>query len=293
MDTPSKQEARIGQLLNELSIYFEREKVFPELKSQQGAHLPVDFALCIDDFLAIIEYNGAQHYQPINKTPEAVDAWKRLNTNGNSRLNFTKKYDIPYLVIHYLDHTKLPEIIKKFVNDIQQHSQQQKIKYTKNTKGYFGSYPYRKFEATEVLSQKPSTNPLELTKNSQLGFVKLGQDTILWTQSGLDKLRAQIDQSQQTIKKYEAVTAKLIMNISDLEQQLEQYQWPATAESIPDFTAKFRKSDAPKSPLTTEAKIYIHLLASSYHLTGHEIKRKLANEYQQTISLTTIEKYIH
>lgn len=67
--------------------------------------------------------------------------------------------------------------------------------------------------------------------------------------------------------------------------------WSTPAQGIPDFESIFRKSTATKSPLTTEARIYIHLLATSYHLTNREIQAKLTTEYQQTISLSTIKRY--
>ncbi|WP_125769856.1 hypothetical protein [Companilactobacillus furfuricola] len=104
MSSNSKGEEAVNDFLKTKNVLFERERTFSDLRSPtDNSPLPVDFAVNVNDFVGIIEYNGIQHYQPIGGTSEAADAWNRLSKNGSARLNFSKKQHIPLLIIHYKD----------------------------------------------------------------------------------------------------------------------------------------------------------------------------------------------
>ncbi|AKP67498.1 hypothetical protein [Companilactobacillus ginsenosidimutans] len=115
----SKGEDLVNSILIRKKISFVREKIFKDLKSpNDSSFLPVDFALDIGGSQAIVEYNGSQHYAPINKTPEAMDAWNRVSKNGQARILYCKQYNVPLLVIHYGDFERVEEILEKFILDV-------------------------------------------------------------------------------------------------------------------------------------------------------------------------------
>ncbi|WP_125567225.1 hypothetical protein [Companilactobacillus insicii] len=309
MDQPSSSESEIIDILNRHNIFFEREKIFSGLKGvTNNSSLPVDFAININGFLAIIEYNGAQHYRPINNTPSAIAAWRRLTKNGSARIKFATQNNIPLLVIHYKDRKAMKHLIPKFIEDIKFNIHDTKPRYTKNTKAYFAAFPYYNFDKTDDSPEAP-VNPLKMEKIEELGCFNIDH-AILWTQEGLETMMAREENYKSEIEQYKSVTSELVMHIHELEEQVEQQseliqsltepvseskkdsKSQAVNQNLPDFIGRFRLNDSPRSRLTDDAKTFIRLLSSQYSNDLFEIHRFLKINYDENISVPTIKKCV-
>lgn len=307
MEQPSTSESEIIEILNRHNIFFEREKVFHELKSvNDETLLPVDFALNINGFLAIIEYNGAQHYRPINNTPSSIAAWRRLTKNGSARIKFAEKNNIPLLVIHYKDRKAMKHLIPKFIEDVKFNIHDTKPRYTKNTKAYFSAFPYYNFDKTADTPDAP-VNPLKLEKIEELGCFNIDH-AILWTKEGLETMVAREENYKSEIEQYKNVTSELVLHIHELEEQVDQQSdliqsltepdtdsLPRTESNkvnLPDFIGRFRLNDSPRSRLTDDAKTFIKLLSNRYSNDLFEIHRFLKINYDENISVPTIKKCV-
>jgi hypothetical protein len=63
----SKGENLIEEILKENDIQYVKEYYFKDLIGEGGAYLRFDFAIIVDNKVyGLIEYNGIQHYQPID-----------------------------------------------------------------------------------------------------------------------------------------------------------------------------------------------------------------------------------
>ncbi|APX71451.1 hypothetical protein M5C72_11910 [Companilactobacillus allii] len=315
MEQPSEPESQIIGILNNMHILFDRERTFSNLISKtENVLLPVDFALNINGFLAIIEYNGSQHYKAKNNTDSAQDALRRLSANGTARLNYCSKNDIPILIIHYKDKEKIIKIISSFIDDVKNNIHGTTKAYTQHTKAYFRNIPYHTFEVDPTGPIKP----IQVHENDNLGYLSLSNDAIVWTKKELDTLLSRTKYYEQKVQQYKTVTADLVLTIDSLQHELvekdallqhvDSTQQPVEtieAETKPkiqlDFTDKystslefkgdFRKTNSPRSQLTDDAKIFIKAL-SKHHEKVSEIQDYLQNNYHENISLTTLKKCI-
>ena len=148
----SKYEAMVAQYLNDNKINFITQFTFPNCKNKKC--LRFDFCINIDDNNILIEYNGIQHYKPINffggnnsfeqlgMKFQVLDLIKKiyfflsneqLNPKGlvleletlsrveqriindNIKLNYTKNNDIPFIRIPY--HIKKYKDIYNFLDN--------------------------------------------------------------------------------------------------------------------------------------------------------------------------------
>ena len=319
MEQPSEPESQIIGILNNMQIVFDRERTFPNLISKtENVPLPVDFALNINGFLAIIEYNGSQHYKAKNNSASAQDALRRLCANGTARLNYCSKNNIPLLIIHYKDKEKLIKIISSFIDDVRNNLHGTTKAYTPHTKGYFKNIPYYTFGDVPT----GPIQPIQVHENDTLGYISLSNDAIVWTKKELDTLLARIDCYEQKIQQYKTVTADLVLTIDSLQHELERKdelinkQPEIVTEEItePEITKKepklqfefvnksnfteptefkgdFRKTNSPRSQLTDDAKIFIKSLSQN-HENVSEIQDYLQSNYNQSISLPTLKKCI-
>lgn len=300
MDQPSEPESQIIGILNNLQVLFDRERKFNDLRSKSDhSMLPVDFALNINGFLAIIEYNGAQHYAPKNNSESAKNAFRRLTANGTSRLNFCEKNNIPLLIIHYKDKDQIQTIIKSFIDDINNDLHNRTQKYTAHTKGFFHNVPYSAFQATP----DGPISPLQFQEDSNLGYLKLSPDAIVWTQTELNTLLARIDEYKEKVEQYQTITANLVLNIDSLRKELveknklleiksqpivaPESEVPANKETT--FNGKFRMTNSPRSRLTADARVFIKTLSVKYDDIS-KIQAFLSNKYNEKISLPTLKK---
>lgn len=221
MQALSKGEDLVNSILLRENIPFVREKTFKELKSAVNSTLlPVDFALNIQGYQAIIEYNGYQHYQPTSGTPEAVDAWNRLSKNGQNRINFAKFYNVPLLVIHYNDYEQVNSIVLKFIDDVKLAVHGKNVKYTKNSKGYFAGYPYRRASDKGMIT---NTNPIEAVKNENNVYSVLA-NSIIMPKNIFETMKNKAKDNDEKIKKYQAVVGDCVLRISNLEDNVEGLQ---------------------------------------------------------------------
>jgi len=94
----SKYEAMVAQYLNDKKINFITQFTFPDCKNKKC--LRFDFCINIDDNDILIEYNGIQHYKPINYFG-GNNSFEQRIINDNIKLNYTKNNDIPFIRIPY------------------------------------------------------------------------------------------------------------------------------------------------------------------------------------------------
>jgi len=316
---PSVPESQIIGILNNLRIVFDRERTFPNLISKaENVLLPVDFALNINGFLAIIEYNGSQHYKAKNSSTGAHEALRRLSSNGTARLDYCNKNNIPLLIIHYKDKDRLVKIVSDFIEDVKNSLHGTTKSYTAHTKGYFKNIPYGTFEDSPTGPIKP----IQVHKDDTLGYISLSNDAIVWTKKELNTLLARIRSYENKVNQYKSITADLVLTIDSLQHELKQKDAELSeqansvaAESnsavittpepkiklklVEDskpieietqkFNGSFRKTSSTRGPLTNEARIFIKSL-SEHHDTVTEIQKYLKENYHESVSLPTLKK---
>jgi len=100
----------ISKILNENNILYERQKTFDDCRNINK--LPFDFYL--PEFNICIEYNGKQHYEPIDYFG-GVDTLKYIVNNDNIKKEFCKNNQIKYFEIPYTE-KEIEKIIKKELN---------------------------------------------------------------------------------------------------------------------------------------------------------------------------------
>lgn len=311
MEQPSESESQIIGVLNNLHIVFDRERTFPDLISKnENVLLPVDFALNINGFLSIIEYNGSQHYKAMNSSTSAKNAFRRLSANGTTRLEYCNKNNIPLLIIHYKDKGKIIKIISDFIEDVKNNLHNNTKSYSAHTKGYFKNIPYSTFDAVPTGPIKP----IQLHENDTLGYMSLSNDAIIWTKKELDTLLSRITSYENKIEELKTVTADLILTINSLQHELEQknaelqsmqpdevsmtrpeprikldFINPAKVTEPEQFVGDFRKNSSPRSQITDEAKIFIRSLSIHYRKVS-DIQEYLKKNYHENISLPTLKR---
>lgn len=106
----SKGERYIEKVLIKYGVPFVREKGVLGLYSDRGRPLRFDFITP----LGVIEYNGIQHYEPIEFFG-GVEGYKTLVKHDNRKKEFTEDKNIPLHIIHYKDYERIPEIIEYII----------------------------------------------------------------------------------------------------------------------------------------------------------------------------------
>jgi len=109
----SSGEELISNILDGLNINYIREYKFHNCKNNRS--LPFDFYL--PDNNSCIEYNGKQHYEPINYFGGSI-TYNKTILRDNIKINFCKENNINLLVISYLD-KGVYNIIYDFINKVQ------------------------------------------------------------------------------------------------------------------------------------------------------------------------------
>lgn len=115
----SQGEKIIENFLKENKIQYVHQYKFSELKGNGGGMLYFDFAIFNKNELkALIEYNGKQHYEPIEFFGGKV-AFEKQQDNDNKKERFCKDNNIPLYIISYKEdlNNKL-KIIKENVYEI-------------------------------------------------------------------------------------------------------------------------------------------------------------------------------
>lgn len=226
----SKGEQAVVQVLNNLKIEFKREVMLAGLTNEIGTGLPVDFVIKVDQKLAMIEYNGVQHYKQVFDQIEAFNCRVR---NDSARVAYAATTGIPLLVIHHKDSAKIELILKTFVNEIKCNCKK-KRQYTGHSFGYFereqsATAPQIQdvFMSTNALHEPVATldvkAPFPLTHNTEFGFVQVGSHesgVIIWTIEQMNQFTADLKRDQTQIEaikmKNKALIAKLAMSTDQL-----------------------------------------------------------------------------
>lgn len=94
-------EERIATLLEKNQIIFNRQKTFNNLLSNNGYKLKFDFAVYNKNFdlIGLIEYNGQQHYQPINFFGGEENLNRQIE-NDRKKEEYCKNNNIPLLILN-------------------------------------------------------------------------------------------------------------------------------------------------------------------------------------------------
>ena len=119
----SRGEMAISNFLIERSISFEPQKTFSGLENKKP--LKCDFYLT--EFHAVIEYNGKQHYQPVEVFGGPL-AFKRGQQNDELKKNFCLANGIKFYVIKFDDNieNELTGILQELTQESQSKQQQNK-----------------------------------------------------------------------------------------------------------------------------------------------------------------------
>ncbi len=112
----SKGEARIDLFLNSIGIFFEAQKMFEDCR---GDRRPLPFDFYLPEHNLIIEYQGEQHYFPVDFAGNGFDwannSHKKLLERDNIKKRYCKKKGILLLTISYKEFNKIEEILTDFL----------------------------------------------------------------------------------------------------------------------------------------------------------------------------------
>lgn len=115
----SKGEMIIRKMLDSNYIKYQQQYCFSDLISVNNARLYFDFAILNDkdEIILLIEYNGQQHYDPI----EFFGGEERLKTqqkNDNLKIEYCKSHNTPLLIIPYWDFNKIEELVLNQIEEV-------------------------------------------------------------------------------------------------------------------------------------------------------------------------------
>lgn len=214
-------EQMIAQELKNLLVPYIHEATIEGLVSENNRdiELPCDFILDVNGHLAMIEYNGQQHYQDITNN---LTYYSRLITNDNRRLTFAIATGIPFLVISYKDHAlkDISHIVKEFVSDIQSDNIQSK-KYSDFTYGYFGKYSSDNEKRYQKLFPHPQYP--SLITNHEFGYIEINKEQILiWDKDKLMNLINDNKNLQGRCDAYSKQNKELSKQLTDTTNLLQQ-----------------------------------------------------------------------
>lgn len=114
----SRGENDIELILKENDIQYVKEYWFKDLLGEGGAHLRYDFAIIINNKICgLIEYNGIQHYKPI----DFFGGEEQLNKQKRQDLlkqEYCKNNNYPFLIISYDENNMKERILLWYKNII-------------------------------------------------------------------------------------------------------------------------------------------------------------------------------
>ena len=226
----SKGEQAVDQVLTELNIECKQEVLLTGLTNETGTHLPVDFVIKVGKKLAMIEYNGEQHYRQIMGQVETFNSRVR---NDATRIHYAATTGIPLLVIHHKDKAKVNKIIRTFVGEVKTGCKK-KRQYTPQSFGYFERElsPVAPkvediFVSTNALKEPVATvdvkTPFSLTHNNEFGFVQVGSSesgAIIWTNEQMNQFTADLKREKAQIEIIKNENKQLLAKVSMTTNQL-------------------------------------------------------------------------
>lgn len=112
-------EYKIQEYLNKMGYYNNSEYTFKDLLSENNKPFRYDFALLNNNnnVLGLIEFNGEQHYHPVEYYG-GEEGYKKRIKYDNIKKEYAINHNIPLLIIKYTDENKIEEIIDNFVKEI-------------------------------------------------------------------------------------------------------------------------------------------------------------------------------
>ena len=119
-----KKKSRVSNGVKAITIYletnnirFKKEHRFKECRDKLP--LPFDFAILKDkEIVAVIEYNGVQHYKSVRRWKGKKGLIKQ-QLHDLIKIDYCKINKIPFLVISYEDEDKSPELLQVFLLSIE------------------------------------------------------------------------------------------------------------------------------------------------------------------------------
>lgn len=100
-------ELKIADVLDDLGLPYEREYIFNDLVASSGKPLRFDFAVFEDDgsIMALIEYNGEQHYVADGR--QGRTGFARQQYNDEQKVNYCKSKGYKLIVIPYWQYANI------------------------------------------------------------------------------------------------------------------------------------------------------------------------------------------
>ena len=114
----SKGEEEISRFLSEHKIDFIGQYSFADLLSDKNGKLFFDFAILQNNILiALIEYDGIQHFQEISNTWAQTDSLEERQRRDFLKDEYCKQNNIPLLRIKYTDFNNITNILTQFLKN--------------------------------------------------------------------------------------------------------------------------------------------------------------------------------
>lgn len=98
-------EFTLNQILSSLDINYITQYKFPDLI---GDYLPLKFDFFLPDYNTLIEYQGGQHYKPVNLFG-GEEKFQQQQRYDNLKREYCKEHGYRLIEISYLDYEKLSE----------------------------------------------------------------------------------------------------------------------------------------------------------------------------------------
>jgi len=114
----SRGEFRIEKYLKQFKIKYESQFSFADCRNTYP--LSFDFAIFNNGKMALIEYNGEQHYTPINfgsKGDRKPDL-ELIKKNDSIKKDYCEKNKLQLLIIKYTDFNQIEEIVYEYIKEI-------------------------------------------------------------------------------------------------------------------------------------------------------------------------------
>jgi hypothetical protein len=116
-----KTERKLGEILVELGYSIERQKKYCDCKDQ----LPLPFDIYLSDEHILIEYQGEQHYRPVNfggiSDEEAEKNFLKTQQHDKIKSQYCYQNNIPLIYVPYWEKHNLKEFIVNQLNQYTDH----------------------------------------------------------------------------------------------------------------------------------------------------------------------------
>lgn len=108
MNSSSKGELKIKEILEKNNITFTQEFTFPDLKGKRGTLLRYDFAIHKGNkIICLLDYDGIQHFSYVPFFHKSPTKFKGMKERDRRKNRYCLVNNIPLLRIPYWDYDKL------------------------------------------------------------------------------------------------------------------------------------------------------------------------------------------